>query len=75
MVRALQSQINPHFLNNTLQIIGTLALSLKVPQIYGLLSALAKMMRYSMYNDEKVVTVQNEPGSCQSVYPAAEGAF
>lgn len=59
-LRALQSQINPHFLNNTLQIIGTLALELKVPQIYGLLSALAKMMRYSMYNDEKVVTVQNE---------------
>ncbi|WP_249896824.1 sensor histidine kinase [Paenibacillus sp. PK3_47] len=59
-LRALQSQINPHFLNNTLQIIGTLALELKVPQIYGLLSALAKMMRYSMHNDEKVVTIQNE---------------
>ncbi|NQX47532.1 histidine kinase [Paenibacillus tritici] len=59
-LRALQSQINPHFLNNTLQIIGTLALELKVPQIYGLLSALAKMMRYSMYNDEKIVTIQNE---------------
>jgi two-component system sensor histidine kinase YesM len=59
-LRALQSQINPHFMNNTLQIIGTLALELKVPQIYGLLSALAKMMRYSMYNDEKIVTIQNE---------------
>lgn len=59
-LRALQAQINPHFLNNTLQIIGTLALELKVPQIYGLLSALAKMMRYSMYNDEKIVTVQDE---------------
>lgn len=59
-LRALQSQINPHFLNNTLQIIGTLALELKVPQIYALLSALAKMMRYSMYNDEKIVTIQNE---------------
>ncbi|MEK4062632.1 MULTISPECIES: cache domain-containing sensor histidine kinase [Paenibacillus] len=59
-LRALQAQINPHFLNNTLQIIGTLALELKVPQIYGLLSALAKMMRYSMYNDEKIVTIQNE---------------
>ncbi|CAH1224325.1 hypothetical protein PAECIP111892_05474 [Paenibacillus auburnensis] len=59
-LRALQSQINPHFLNNTLQIIGTLALEMKVPQIYALLSALAKMMRYSMYNDEKIVTIQNE---------------
>lgn len=59
-LRALQSQINPHFLNNTLQIIGTLALEMKVPQIYALLSALAKMMRYSMYNDEKIVTIQDE---------------
>ncbi|WP_246187877.1 cache domain-containing sensor histidine kinase [Paenibacillus tengchongensis] len=59
-LRALQAQINPHFLNNTLQIIGTLALELKVPQIYALLSALAKMMRYSMHNDEKIVTIQNE---------------
>ncbi|MBY9078542.1 histidine kinase [Paenibacillus sp. HN-1] len=59
-LRALQAQINPHFLNNTLQIIGTLALELKVPQIYALLSALAKMMRYSMYNDEKIVTVRDE---------------
>jgi two-component system sensor histidine kinase YesM len=31
-----------------------------VPQIYGLLSSLAKMMRYSMYNDEKIVTIENE---------------
>ncbi|WP_042197746.1 cache domain-containing sensor histidine kinase [Paenibacillus camerounensis] len=59
-LRALQSQINPHFLNNTLQIIGTLALEMKVPQIYSLLSALAKMMRYSMHNDEKIVTVKDE---------------
>ncbi|MBT2290345.1 histidine kinase [Paenibacillus albidus] len=59
-LRALQAQVNPHFLNNTLQIIGTLALELKVPQIYSLLSALAKMMRYSMHNDEKIVTVQSE---------------
>ncbi|WP_150265110.1 cache domain-containing sensor histidine kinase [Paenibacillus tepidiphilus] len=59
-LRALQAQINPHFLNNTLQIIGTLALELKVSQIYALLSALAKMMRYSMHNDEKIVTIQQE---------------
>ncbi|AWB47052.1 hypothetical protein DCC85_18975 [Paenibacillus sp. CAA11] len=59
-LRALQAQVNPHFLNNALQIIGTLALELKVPQIYSLLSALAKMMRYSMRNDEKVVTLRDE---------------
>lgn len=59
-LRALQAQINPHFLNNTLQIIGTLALELKVPQIYSLLSALAKIMHYSMHNNDQTVTLQNE---------------
>lgn len=59
-LRALQAQINPHFLNNTLQIIGTLALELKVPQIYTLISALAKMMHYSMHNDDRIVTLKDE---------------
>ncbi|WP_410771689.1 sensor histidine kinase [Fontibacillus sp. BL9] len=59
-LRALQAQINPHFLNNTLQIIGTLALELKVPQIYTLISSLAKMMRYSMNNDDGNVTLKDE---------------
>lgn len=59
-LKALQAQINPHFLNNTLQIIGTLALELNVPRIYALLSALAKMMHYSMHNDDKTVTLRDE---------------
>ncbi|MNW42314.1 Sensor histidine kinase YpdA [compost metagenome] len=59
-LRALQAQINPHFLNNTLQIIGTLALELNVPRIYALLSALAKMMHYSMNNEDKIVTLRDE---------------
>ncbi|MNI06538.1 Sensor histidine kinase YpdA [compost metagenome] len=59
-LRALQAQINPHFLNNTLQIIGTLALELNVPRIYALLTALAKMMHYSMNNEDKIVTLRDE---------------
>lgn len=59
-LRALQAQINPHFLNNTLQIIGTLALEQKVPQIYALLSALGKMMHYSMHNNDQTVTLHDE---------------
>lgn len=59
-LRALQAQINPHFLNNTIQIIGTLALELGVPRIYALLSALARMMRYSMDNEANTITLQGE---------------
>jgi two-component system sensor histidine kinase YesM len=59
-LKALQAQINPHFLNNTLQIIGTLALELGVPRIYALLTALAKMMHYSMHNTDKTITLDDE---------------
>lgn len=59
-LRAMQAQVNPHFLNNTLQIIGTLALELKMPRIYALLSALAKMMHYSMHFEDKNVTLREE---------------
>lgn len=59
-LRALQAQINPHFLNNTIQIIGTLALELGVPRIYALLSALARMMRYSMDNDSGLIKLRDE---------------
>ncbi|OMF37223.1 hypothetical protein BK133_06350 [Paenibacillus sp. FSL H8-0548] len=59
-LRALQAQINPHFMNNTLQIIGTLALELGVPRIYALLAALARMMRYSMDNESSTITLRDE---------------
>ncbi|CAM3102760.1 sensor histidine kinase [Paenibacillus sediminis] len=59
-LKALQAQINPHFLYNTLQSIGTLALQHNVPRIYSLLSSLAKMMRYSMRNNDTLVTLQDE---------------
>ena len=50
-LKALQAQIDPHFLYNSLQSIGTLALH-NVPRIYSLLSSLANMMRYNMRNSE-----------------------
>jgi two-component system sensor histidine kinase YesM len=59
-LKALQAQINPHFLYNTLQSIGTLALQNNVPRIYALLSSLAKIMRYSMNNNDALVTLRDE---------------
>jgi two-component system sensor histidine kinase YesM len=46
--RALQSQINPHFLNNALQSIGAVALRSQTPQVYQLVTSLSKMMRYTI---------------------------
>ncbi|UUZ80786.1 histidine kinase [Paenibacillus sp. P26] len=59
-LKALQAQINPHFLYNSLQSIGTLALQHQAPKVYKLLSSLAKMMRYSMNTDEAVVPPRQE---------------
>ncbi|NMO97232.1 histidine kinase [Paenibacillus lemnae] len=59
-LRALQAQVNPHFMNNALQTIGTLALEHNMKRIYSLISALARMMRYSMYNTDKPVTLATE---------------
>ncbi|MCD1260988.1 sensor histidine kinase [Paenibacillus athensensis] len=59
-LRVLQAQINPHFLNNALQSIGTLALQHNERRIYDLISSLAKMMRYSMNTHESSVTLRKE---------------
>ncbi|MDI4648563.1 cache domain-containing sensor histidine kinase [Cohnella hashimotonis] len=59
-LKAMQAQINPHFLNNALQSIGTLALQSNAPKVYGLVAAMARMMRYSMNTEETVVPLSAE---------------
>lgn len=59
-LKALQAQINPHFLNNALQSIGTLALQHQESRIYTLIASLGKMMRYHMNTDKTVVPLQQE---------------
>ncbi|MCA1061815.1 sensor histidine kinase [Rossellomorea sp. AcN35-11] len=59
-LKVLQSQINPHFLYNALQSIGTIALKNKVPQIYSLITHLSKIMRYGMNMEEDVVPLSKE---------------
>ncbi|NYE08063.1 two-component system sensor histidine kinase YesM [Bacillus niacini] len=54
-LRVLQSQINPHFLYNAFQSIGTLALKLNAVPVYSLLTSLSTIMRYSMNMKEDIV--------------------
>ncbi|BBI35901.1 sensor histidine kinase [Cohnella abietis] len=56
----LQVQTNPHFMNNALQSIGTLALQKQQPEIYNLIASLGKMMRYSMNTGEPIVSLARE---------------
>jgi two-component system sensor histidine kinase YesM len=57
--RALKSQINPHFLYNSLQSIGAVALLSESPKVYQLVVSLSKMMRYSIRVDQQA-TVRSE---------------
>ncbi|MBO1512789.1 sensor histidine kinase [Metabacillus bambusae] len=59
-LKVLQSQLNPHFLYNSLQSIGTLALKNNVPQVYTLVTHLSKIMRYGMNIDEDLVPLTKE---------------
>ncbi|MDQ1004739.1 sensor histidine kinase YesM [Neobacillus niacini] len=59
-LRVLQSQINPHFLYNAFQSIGTLALKLNAVPVYSLLTSLSTIMRYSMNMKDDIVPFASE---------------
>lgn len=51
---ALEAQLNPHFLYNTLQAIATEALINDQPQIYRMITSLASNLRYSIKSGDLV---------------------
>lgn len=56
---ALEAQVNPHFLYNTLQAIGSEALLHDEIGLYGMLTSLASNLRYSIKADN-IVTLEEE---------------
>ena len=56
---ALQIQMNPHFLYNTLDCIKGIALVRKVPEIAAIVNSMSRILRYSI-RSEDVVLVRNE---------------
>ncbi|WP_088103260.1 cache domain-containing sensor histidine kinase [Halalkalibacter urbisdiaboli] len=67
-LKVLQSQINPHFLYNALQSIGTIALKNKVPEVYTSLTDLSHMLRYGMNMDEGMVSLDKEVNYTKSYF-------
>lgn len=59
-LRALQAQINPHFMYNTLQVIGGMALEKSVQEIYNITLALSDIMRYSLNFSKEMVPLREE---------------
>lgn len=57
---ALQAQINPHFLNNTLHMIGGMALAKQAPEIYQVTKVIGDLLRYSISEGEELVALDDE---------------
>ncbi|PYI55554.1 sensor histidine kinase [Paenibacillus flagellatus] len=68
---ALQAQINPHFLYNTLDAIGWLAKIHNQNEIEKMVIALAHFYRLSLHKGDKYISVEEEIGIVQS-YVAIE---
>lgn len=59
-LKALQAQINPHFLYNTLDCINWLAEFGRIDDIRNVTRSLANLMKISANNGKKVISIQDE---------------
>jgi two-component system sensor histidine kinase YesM len=59
-MRALQAQINPHFLYNTLDLVNCLALRHEAPAIAAAVEALSRFYRLSLSGGAETVTLAQE---------------
>ena len=59
-LKALQDQINPHFLYNTLDSIIWLAANRKNKAVLEMTSALAKLFRIGISKGDQIITIENE---------------
>lgn len=64
---ALQSQINPHFLYNTLETINWQALRLTGDEnpVSDMISALSRLLRFSLEGEDNLVSIRVEIEHCQ----------
>ena len=74
-IRSLQLQINPHFVNNTLQMIGTLAAEKGMMQIYELIRSFSNMFYYCLKFKGNVVTFRDEMDYLSDYLKIQRGRF
>lgn len=59
-MKALQAQINPHFLYNTLDSINWMLIDHQEYDLSNIIVAFGKLMRYSMQTQKSIVTLKDE---------------
>lgn len=59
-MRALQAQINPHFIYNTLDSINWMAAKYQATEIQNMIFLLASMLRHSLNNGENEISIRGE---------------
>lgn len=72
---ALQNQINPHFLYNTLESIRGEALIAGLDSVADMTEALAKFFRYTITKVENLVTVEEELQNCETYFRIQQYRF
>jgi two-component system sensor histidine kinase YesM len=57
---ALESQINPHFIYNTLESINMMALESSQPQLSSVVVSLGRLLRFTVNKEERLVYLKDE---------------
>lgn len=73
--RALQNQINPHFLYNTLEGIRSEAIIAGLDNLADMTEALAIFFRYTISKVENLVTVEEELENCSTYFKIQQYRF
>lgn len=59
-LKALQAQINPHFLYNSLDLINCIAIKHNIPDIIAMVNALAKFYKLSLSRGNNIIPIKDE---------------
>lgn len=65
-IDSLQSQINPHFLYNTLDSIRGQALAENAPHTYDMVESLSRLLRYTISQKNDMITLREELDSVEN---------